>query len=79
MSASVYINLAVQALQRNNPILELLARIQSTIDLVLNYQSNVKLNKYRHSLYQQQLKRMEGFLTTSSPYTYRGNKMDRRF
>lgn len=79
MSASVYINLAIQALQRSNPIGELVNSVQSVVYMLMNYNSNVKLNKYRHSLYMQQLRRMEGFLSQGSPYTCRGEKMDRRF
>lgn len=80
MSASVYFNLAIQALQRSNPIGELMDRLRDAIDLLLNYHSNIKLNRYRHSLYMQQLRRMEGFLTNSSPYSNaRGVKIDRRF
>jgi hypothetical protein len=79
MNASVYFNLAKQALQRNNPVLDAINRIVSLITTVMTYNSNVKLNKYRHNLYIQQLRRMEGFISQGSPYRYRGEKMDRRF
>lgn len=79
VNVSTYFNLAVQAFQRNNPILELVNRINALVYMIVNYQSNVKLNKFRHNLYMQQLRRMEGFLSQASPYTYRGNKIDRRF
>ncbi len=79
MNANVYVNLAIQMFQRSNPIGELVSRFYVVINMLLTYKSNVKLNKYRHSLYMQQLKRMEGFIVNGSPYTYRGNKMDRKF
>ncbi len=73
-------NLAVQAFQRNNPILEMVARFQQLVYMIKNYNSNVKLNKFRHNLYMQQLHRMERFLSESSPYRVeRGKKIDRRF
>ena len=78
--ANLYINYAVQLAQRNNPIIEMASRIAAAVNMLLNYQSNVKLNKYRHNLYEQQLRRMEGFLTQGSPYTqYRGTRVDRKF
>ncbi len=79
MSASTYFNLAVQAFQRNNPVLEVVNRVSILVYNIINYKSNVKLTKYRHNLYLQQLKRMEGFLSEASPYQYRGGKMDRKF
>jgi hypothetical protein len=78
MNASVYFNLARQALQRNNPVMEVVARLHMLFRMLMTYNSNVKLNKYRHSLYMQQLKRMEGFISHGSPYSYKGGKMDRR-
>ncbi len=79
MSATAYINLAIQAFQRSNPIHEVMGRINAVIHMLVNYQSDVKLNKFRHSLYEQQLKRMEGFLSQASPYQYQGVKIDKKF
>lgn len=79
MSATVYFNVAMQALQRNNPVLQVMASIQQALALIMNYKSNLRLNKYRQSLYMQQLRRMEGFITEGSPYQHRGVKMDRKF
>lgn len=72
-------HLIVGSFQRNNPILQLVARFEMTIQFMLNYRSNVKLNRFRHSLYMQQLQRMEGFIQSGSPYQVRGEKIDRRF
>lgn len=79
MSTEVYINLALQALRRSNPIQEIAQRIQAFVYTLFTHKSNVKLTKYRQSLYIQQLRRMEGFISQGSPYRYRGEKMDRRF
>lgn len=79
MSASTYINLAIDAFRRHNPILEAIDSIQQVLNTVLNYKSNAKLNQYRKSLYMQQLTRMESFIAQGSPYQYRGDKIDRRF
>ncbi len=79
MSASVYLNLAIQAFQRSNPIGEMVESFHAFVSMILNYKSNAKLNRFRHNLYMQQLNRMEGFLTNSSPYTHRGVKIDRKF
>lgn len=77
MNASSYVNLAVQMFQRTNPLGEIVAAIQSFANLILNYNSTVKLNKFRHNLYVQQLRRMEGFLSQESPYE--GVKINRQF
>jgi hypothetical protein len=80
MSASVYLNLAIQAFQRSNPIGEMVDSFMSMVSMVINYKSNAKLNRFRHNLYMQQLNRMEGFLTNASPYaSSKGVKIDRKF
>lgn len=79
MNPTVYLNFALRFFQRSNPLLELLDRASAIAGLLVNYTSTVKLNKYRHNLYVQQFRRMEGYLSQSSPYQYRGQKMDRRF
>jgi len=79
MSALGYVNMAVQLFQRSNPLTEILQRLNGIVAFISNYQSNIKLNKYRQSLYMQQLNRMEGYIATGSPYQFRGEKIDRRF
>jgi hypothetical protein len=81
MSSNVatFFNLTLQLLQRNNPIQQALEAVTAFINLVFNYQSDVKLNKFRQSLYMQQMRRMENYLSQASPYQYQGNKIDRRF
>lgn len=75
----MYVNFALQIFQRSNPLLEVLTRLTAAIQFVVNYKSMVRLNRYRHGLYMQQLNRMEGFLAQGSPYQYRGNKINRTF
>jgi len=73
-------HLLVSYFQRQNPVLMIVGQVQASLNFVMTYQSNVKLNRFRHSLYVQQLKRMEGFIAQGSPYEAgRGEKINRQF
>lgn len=79
MNPTMYFNYALQMMRQVNPVLEIWTRIQSIAQVLMTYNSSVKLNKFRHNLYMQQLYRMESFISQGSPYNVRGTKMDRRF
>lgn len=79
MNPTLYLNFAIQLFQRNNPIEMVVASFQQWTHMLKNYNSNAKLNKFRHGMYVQQMKRMERYLSEGSPYQHQGIKMDRRF
>jgi hypothetical protein len=78
MSSNFYLTIAVQMFQRSNPISQVTAAFHQVLYFLSTYRSNVKLNKFRHSLYVQQMQRMEGYLQ-DTPQQYQGHKMDRKF
>jgi hypothetical protein len=75
----LFVQMVIQAFERNNPGLAFITNIMELITFYMNYTSNQKLNRFRHMMYEQQMGRMEEFVSERSIYHYRGNKMDRKF
>ncbi len=75
-----YFSLAQSAFRRHNPLAEIVMQLVHFVNTWMNLKSDKKLNTYRHTMYMQQLKRMESFISQGSPYGYeRGLKIDRKF
>lgn len=75
----LFFQMVMQSFERNNPILEFVDKVFGLIQFYMNYTSNQKLNQFRHMMYQQQMQRMQDFVSERSLYHHRGNKMDRKF
>ncbi|MCA9788840.1 MAG: hypothetical protein KC476_02135 [Cyanobacteria bacterium HKST-UBA06] len=75
----LFLQMVMQAFERNNPGLEFVGRIMELVQFYTNYTSNQKLHRFRHMMYRQQMNRMEEFVSERTIYHYRGNKMDRKF
>ena len=77
--ATMYFNFAVRMFQQSNPVGSFLSSLMESVYFLATHRSNIKLQQYRKSLYQQQLEQMEGLLVEGSPYQYRGQKFNRRY
>jgi hypothetical protein len=74
-----YVNFVGRSLSQGNPIEAFTSWVTQTVYMLATYRSNIKLNKYRQSMYAQQLARMEGYLDEGSPYAYNGRKFNRKY
>ena len=78
--ATTYAFFAKRMFEQNNPLQGIIAWLTSTVYSLATYRSNIKLTKYRQSLYAQQLARMENYLDQGSPYAYtNGRKLNRKY
>ena len=78
--ATTYAFFAKRLFEQTNPLQSIVAWFTTSIYTLANYRSNIKLNKYRQSLYAQQLARMENYLDQGSPYAYNnGRKFNRKY
>jgi len=63
----------------NNPLEVMFKAVTEAVDFVLNYNSKLKLIRYKFMLAQQQMNNMEHFVSEGSPYEVRGHKIDKAY
>lgn len=78
-SPQMYLSLAKNFFQRNNPVEVVVMGVVQTIYNLVTLQSRMKLLKYRYMLEAQKLERIETTLNQFNPYEIKGNKMNRAF
>jgi hypothetical protein len=78
-SPQVYITLAKNFFQRNNPLEAVAMNVIQTVYNLVTLNSRLKLLKYRYMLETQKLERIETTLTQSSVYELKGHKMNRTY
>lgn len=74
----VLVQLSKNFLTRNNPLDLLFKQVMQAVDTVLNFQSQIKLMKFRYMLYRQQMQSIEKNLMAGA-VAPRGSKVDRRY
>lgn len=77
--ATVYMNFALKMAQQSNPIAGLVEWAMGIVYQISTYRSNAKLNRYRKSMYAQQLEKMENYLVQGSVYQYTGTKFNKKY
>ena len=77
--AAFLLKASQEFLTRNNPLESILKAVSESIDFVMNYNSKLKLIRYKFMLAKQQMNTMEHFVSQGSPYEVRGNKIDKAY
>jgi hypothetical protein len=75
----MYMKASQAFFSRNNPLDAIVKSITEGIDTLLNFNSKMKLIRYKFMLAQQQMNNMEHFVTEGSPYEVKGHKIDRAY
>ncbi len=78
-SPQMYVALAKNFFQRNNPVEAVAMGIVQGIYNLITLHSRMKLLKYRYMLEAQKLERIENTLNQFNPYEVKGNKMNRTY
>lgn len=77
-NADVFLTLSKNFFVRNNPISLVFLQIEQGFDFIVNFNSNVKLVKFRFMLYRQQLESIERNLQAGATAP-KGSAMDRLY
>ena len=77
--ARIYMAFIVRIAQQNNPVAMGIAWGMHMLQLITTHRSNARLTKYRKSLYDKQLERMNSFLEPETPFKYVGKNFNKRY
>ena len=75
----MYLTLAKNFFQRNNPVETIAISVIQGVYNLVTLRSRMKLLKYRYMLEMQKLERIENTLNAFNPYENQGNKMNRTY
>lgn len=79
INTQVILQLSAGYFQRNNPLETLLKSVVGAINNILTFNSKMKLLRYKFSLAQEQLHKMESHVQHTNPYDVRGGKINRAY